>query len=110
MMKRLMIALALVAFAPIAAHAETNLEAYDRGWNNGYSVAERIAAYCRMATLDVTYPIYPQIQGACRGMQEAFDKVQKEDQEFFDKLQKEVFDKIEKKAASGEAGVGQCSK
>jgi hypothetical protein len=93
-MKRLIIALALVAFAPIAAHAETNLEAYQRGWSNGYSVAERVAAYCRMATLDATYPIDPQIQGGCRSMQEAFDKVQKEDQKFLDKLQKEVFEKL----------------
>jgi hypothetical protein len=47
-----------------------------------------------MATLDATYPIDPQIQGGCRSMQEAFDKVQKEDQKFLDKLQKEVFEKL----------------
>jgi hypothetical protein len=30
-------------------------------------------------------------------MQEAFDKLQKEDQNFLDKMQKEVFDKLGKK-------------
>jgi hypothetical protein len=82
MMKRLMIALALVAFAPIAAHAETNLEAYNRGFARGYVVAEQIAAYCRMAALDATYPLEPEIKDGCRKIQEAFDKVRKEDQEF----------------------------
>jgi hypothetical protein len=92
MMKRLMITLALVALAPIAAHAETNLEAYNRGWINGYLIAERVAAYCRMASLDVTYPLEPEIKDGCRKIQEAFDKIQKEDQEWF----KGVFDKMQK--------------
>jgi hypothetical protein len=61
MMKRLMIALALVAFAPLAAHAETNTEAYSRGFARGYVVAEQVAAHCRMATLygATEYPLEP---------------------------------------------------
>jgi hypothetical protein len=95
-MKRLMILLAFVAFAPIAAHAETNLEAYNRGWASGYVVAEQIAAYCRMAATDATYPLEPEIKDGCRKMQEAFDKIKKEDDEWMDKLQKDVFGKMQK--------------
>jgi hypothetical protein len=95
-MKRLMIALALVALAPIAAHAETNIEAYNRGWASGYVVAEQVAAYCRMAASDATYPIDDVTQVACRKMQEAFDKIKKGDDEWMDNLQKDVFGKMQK--------------
>jgi hypothetical protein len=92
MMKRLMIMLALVALAPIAAHAETNSEAYDRGFVNGYLAAEQVAAQCRMAALDATYPLEPVIKDGCRKIQEAFDKVQKEDREWFNKTIKDYTD------------------
>jgi hypothetical protein len=96
-MKRLMIVLALVALAPITAHAETNSEAYNRGWNVGYSIAEQVAAYCRLAALDATYPLEPEIKDGCRKMQEAFDKIKKEDDEWMDKLTKDVISKMPQK-------------
>jgi hypothetical protein len=65
-MKRLMIALALVAFAPIAAHAD------DRA-----TVAEQVAAKCRKDYPDPDYVT----QLGCRHMHmEAYDKLKQEDQ------------------------------
>jgi hypothetical protein len=65
-MKHLMIALALTALTPIAAHSA------DRT-----TVAEQVAAKCRK-----DYPDDYTVQLVCRMMQmEAFDKLEQQDQE-----------------------------